>query len=394
MRNRRLPLRCAGPILLLALCLGLTFQLVDAKHMMPDLINVPVARLIRNLDLLVKNNPTSVEARFNLARAHAMACAQRAESLQVWKGRENEGVWFGYDPKNVPFTISPINDKTRLREANEHLAKALLHYAKVVEMAPDNLAAALGYAWCLERSGQKRKAIKKYRMLIRRAWESEKNLKDANMGWHSITAEAAGYLIPLLDKDSDKAEINTLRDRIKQMEAVPRPITPIVVPLRDSLTASDLEDRSAVVAFDADGTGLRKRWTWIAKDAGWLVYDPHQTGKVTSALQWFGGVTFWMFWENGYRALAALDDDCDGKLAGKELDGLAIWADINGNGICEPDDVKPLAEWGIVAISCSYLLDLRRPDRIAYSPQGVFFRDGSSRPTYDIILHPAVQTID
>ena len=113
-----------------------------------------------------------------------------------------------------------------------------------------------------------------------------------------------------------------------------------------------------------------------------------------SALQLFGGVTFWMFWENGYHALAALDDDCDGMLAGKELEGLAIWQDLNGNAICERGDVKPLAEWGIVAISCRYVRDLKRPDRIAYSPQGVFFRDGSNRPTYDIILHPAVTKVD
>jgi tetratricopeptide (TPR) repeat protein len=381
-------------ILLLALAMGFSFQSVNAKYRMPDLINVPVARLIRNLELLANNNPKSVEARFNLARAHAMAFAQRTESLEVWKGRENEGVWFGYDPKNVPFTINPTNDKVRLKEANDHLAKAILLYAEVVKMAPDNLAAALGYAWCLEQSGQKQEAIRKYRVLIKRAWESEKNLKDADLSWHSITAEAAGYLIPLLDKLADRAEIATLRGRIKRMEAVLRPITPIVIPLRNNLAASDLEDRSAAVAFDADGSGLRKRWTWIAKDAGWLVYDPRQTGKVTSALQMFGSVTFWMFWENGYDALAALDDDRDGKLANNELDGLAIWADSNGNGVCEPGDVKPLAEWGIVAISCSYVRDLRRPNLLAYSPQGVFFRDGSSRPTYDIILHPAVQTVD
>jgi hypothetical protein len=303
-------------------------------------------------------------------------------------------VWFGYDPKNVPFTVNPTNDKVRLKEANDHLAKAILLYAEVVKMAPGNLAAALGYAWCLEQSGQKQEAIRKYRGLIKRAWESEKNLKDADLSWHSITAEAAGYLIPLLDKNADRAEITTLRGRIKRMEAVRRPITPIVIPLRNNLSASDLEDHSAAVAFDGDGSGLRKRWTWIAKDAGWLVYDPHHTGKVNSALQFFGGVTFWMFWENGYNALAALDDDGDGRLAGEELDGLAIWADSHGTGICEPGDVKPLADWGIVAISCAYLPDPRRADRIAYSPRGVFFSDGSSRPTYDIILHPAVKTVE
>jgi len=178
------------------------------------------------------------------------------------------------------------------------------------------------------------------------------------------------------------------------MGRVLRPITPIVIPLRNNLAARDLENHSAMVAFDADGTGLRKRWTWITRDAGWLVYDPHRTGKVTSALQLFGNVTFWMFWENGYHALASLDDNGDGMLQGKELEGLAIWQDLNGNGICETGEVKPLAEWGIVALSCRYVRDLKRSDRIASSPQGVFFRDGSNRPTYDIILHPAIATVD
>ena len=394
MQNTRVSSRWAGAAILLTLALALRFQSVSARHVMPDLINVPVDRLIRNLEALAKNDPRNVEVRFNLARAHAMAYALRTESAQVWKGRENEGVWFGYQAQNVPFTVKPTDDNAKLKAANAHLAKAIEQYAEVVELAPDNLAAALGYAWCIEQSGQKRKAIRKYRMLIKASWEKEKDMKQAGMGWHSVTAEAAGYLIPLLDKDRDNEEINTLQQRIEQMERVPRPITPIVIPLRNNLAAGDLENHSANVGFDADGTGFQKRWTWITRDGGWLVCDPHHTGKVTSALQLFGGVTFWMFWENGYHALAALDDNGDGMLQGKELEGLAIWQDLNGNGICEDREVRPLAEWGIVAISCRYVRDLKRSDRIAYSPQGVFFRDGSNRPTYDIILHPAIATVD
>ena len=73
---------------------------------------------------------------------------------------------------------------------------------------------------------------------------------------------------------------------------------------------------------------------------------------------------------------------------------MAIWQDLNGNGISERGEVMPLAGWGIVAISCGYMTEMKRPDRIAFSPQGVFFRDGSNRPTYDVILHPAIATID
>jgi hypothetical protein len=68
--------------------------------------------------------------------------------------------------------------------------------------------------------------------------------------------------------------------------------------------------------------------------------------------------------------------------------------DLNGNGISERGEVMPLAEWGIVAISGGYLTDMKRSDRIAFSPQGVFFRDVSNRPTYDVILDQAIAIVD
>src|SRR5262249_49754946 len=97
----------------------------------------------------------------------------------------------------------------------------------------------------------------------------------------------------------------------------------------------------------------------------------------------------WLFWETGYDALAALDDNHDGVLTGKELDGLALWHDANGNGISDPGEVKPLSEWGIVAISCKSERDPSHPDRIAFSKAGVTFRDGTTRPTFDLVLPPA-----
>ena len=150
-----------------------------------------------------------------------------------------------------------------------------------------------------------------------------------------------------------------------------------------------LEARGAAVAFDADGTGLRTKWTWINSNAAWLVHDPKRTGKVTSALQMFGNVTFWLFWETGYDALAALDDNRDGVLTGKELDGLALWHDANSNGVCDPGEVKTLAEHGVVQLSVRFERDAAHPDRIAYSRAGVTFKDGTTRPTFDLVLHAA-----
>jgi hypothetical protein len=139
-----------------------------------------------------------------------------------------------------------------------------------------------------------------------------------------------------------------------------------------------------------DGSGISKRWTWITKDAGWLVYDPKQTGQITSGLQLFGNVTFWMFWDDGYQVLSALDNNRDGQLTGDELNGLAIWHDANSNGISESGEVQPLAEWNIVALSCHSRTDETPCDSIAFSPRGVHFRDGTTRPTFDLLLHPVV----
>ena len=100
----------------------------------------------------------------------------------------------------------------------------------------------------------------------------------------------------------------------------------------------------------------------------------------------FGNVSFWCFWDNGYEALRSLDDNQDGVLTGAELNGLALWHDINCNGICEPGEVRSLSAHGITALSCQSQTDTRHADQIAFSPSGVRFSDGSTRPTFDLIL--------
>jgi hypothetical protein len=379
----------------LTLCgLGLAVCLVlppasTARYARADLEQVPIGRLVANLEAAVAKNPKNVQALVNLARVHGMAYSLKTGAAQVRKGQEDKGPWFGYEPKFVPFDkIVKTDDADKLKAAKTHLAKAVENFKRAVKLAPDNLPARLGYSWTLEQSGEKKEAIKEYRGVIEDGWNKEKNLTSLGLGGHSIVAEATGYLIPLLNKENDKTEIATLTERAAKLSKLPRPITPIVVPLRDGLRAADLEDGNAAVAFDADGSGLKRTWSWVTKDAGWLVYDPQGKGAVTSGLQLFGSVTFWLFWGTGYDALASLDDDGDGVLKGAELKGLAIWHDANGDGVCDPGELRPLADHGIVAVSCRFERDPTHPDRIAFSPSGVTFRDGRTRPTFDIILKP------
>jgi tetratricopeptide (TPR) repeat protein len=378
-------------LLMAALAAGLlAAPAAQALYAPPDLEKIPVERLVENLEKVAKDQPKNVEVRFNLARAHGMAYAQKTETIEVNKRiKDMLAPWFGYEPAFVPYKAVKTDDKEKQEAAKKHLEQSIAAFKEVLKLDPNHLPAKLGLAWSIDQSGDKAAAIKAYREVIDEGWKKEKDLKTGPLGGHFITAEAAGYLIPLLDPKKNEDEIDELVRRSAQLKKLPRPITPIVVPLRDGLAATDLEDHAAAVAFDADGTGLKKKWTWVTENAAWLVFDPKGKGEVTSGLQLFGGVSFWLFWDNGYHALAALDDDCDGQLTGRELDGLALWHDANGNGVSDPGEVRPLASWGITAVSCRYERDAAHPDNIPIARSGVTFRDGSTRPTFDIILRPA-----
>lgn len=359
-----------------------------AEFVRVEAAKVPVERIAKNLEQIIKNDPKNAVALQNLARAHAMAYSLRSEEVPAHPTIEN-AIWFGHEPEVVPFNrVKKTDDKEKLAAAQVHLEKSIQHYDELLKLTPDDVRAQLGYGWLLAQANKKTEAVAALRKSIDKAWETEQKLTRLGFGG-TITAEGVGYLVPLLDPEKDKNEIAVLKERAAKMDKLPRLITPIAVPLKAGLAARDVEDRRASVAFDADGSGIARKWTWVNKDAAWLVHDPKNTGKVTSALQLFGNVTFWMFWETGYGPLAALDDNHDGRLSGAELRDLSLWNDRNGDGVCDAGEVRPVAEYGIVAISCVFTRDASHPDRIAYSPAGVTYRDGTTRPTFDIVLHPA-----
>ncbi|MGF1578330.1 MAG: tetratricopeptide repeat protein [Gemmataceae bacterium] len=360
----------------------------QARFLRPDLMQIPVQRLVKNLEEEIKTNPKNVALRFNLARALAMTYAVKSDTIKVQRNKLERGAWFGYTPGALPFAKKVKKGTPGEQEiAQEYLKKAMAEYDNVIKLKKDYLPAMLGRAWLVEQSGKKDQAIKEYRAVLEKAWKKEGKLRAGRLGGNYITVEAATYLIPLLDNENDAEEIRTLGARVAKLKRLPRPITPIAIPLQNEVDLRAMLDRKASVVFDADGSGLKKKWTWIRPNAGWLVYDQLGDKKITSGLQLFGNVTFWMFWENGYRALESLDDNRDGFLTGTELKGLAIWRDRNGNGISEVGEVRSLAAWGINKLSCRFERRTKSNDCAALSTDGVFFRDGTVRPTYDLILH-------
>lgn len=349
--------------------------------------NIPIKRIIDNLSEKVKASPDNVELLHQLARAHAIAYSKKlsdVDPLEVDK-RNPDQPWFGYSPPQLPFGQAIDTDNaTKQAAAKVHLVTAIALYQKALTAKPDDSTILLGVSWCQDQAGQKQAALSGYRKVAAWAWQQE-NRDSGGLG-EFLYVETSVYLIPLLDKKNDAAEIKEIEARVKKLQALPRPVTPIIVPVSDAITELDqLIDRNARVRFDLDGTGRTLAWPWITRHAAWLVYDPEQSGKVTSAIQMFGNRTFLLFNADGYDALSLLDDNANGIVSGKELSGLALWRDLNANGVSELGEVKPVAEYGITAFSTKHQ---SHPSGIPFSPQGVTLGEGNHCPSYDVIFKP------
>jgi hypothetical protein len=374
--------------LAIALVLGLlTSVTAGAIFMRQDAALVPVERLIANLERDLKTAPANVQALVNLGRIHAMAYALKQEELPARKipGETAETYVQPSGTGLVPRLVRPAPSPDHKARADRHLKDAARHYAAALAIEPNNITARLGHGWVLEQAGDTARAIAEYREVVRLAWPNEQKVRALGVGQQLYTQEAVGYLVPLLDPGRDAVEIRDLLSKQDELKKRPRAITPIAIPVRDGVPEHAIVDPLARVRFDADGSALDREWTWITRDAAWLVYDGRADGRITSALQLFGSVTFWMFWANGYEPLRALDDDGNGELAGSELHRLALWHDRDANGVSDAGEVRSLASAGIIALSCSYLAgDGRR--FAAFSPLGARMSDGRTRPTYDVVL--------
>lgn len=378
-RNNRWPM--AGAVASIA---AVSIAAVAAIHVMEDIRKVPVRRLAQNIERQIASNPDDIQLRMNLARLHAMAYALKVTEIDTVTRKGRVQPFFGHDVPHMPGPVRAPMSREHRERASADLARALQAYSDVVMRAPDHAVARLGYAWTLEQSGQADKAVEQYRKAVELAWPTDR--KEDAFWVDPVTVEAAGRLTELLDPVKDAKEIAALEQKKAELDGKGRMITPITVPLDGPLEPP--VDPAARVIFDADGSGLQHRWTWIRNDAAWLVYDADGAGRITSALQWFGNVTFWLFWDNGYDALRALDDNGDGELRGGELRHLALWRDANANGLSETGEVQPLSAFHIVAISCDYVQG-GGTDVAAVSRAGVTFADGSTRPTFDVILRRA-----
>lgn len=104
--------------------------------------------------------------------------------------------------------------------------------------------------------------------------------------------------------------------------------------------------------FDMDGDGVADNTGWVSGGDGMLVIDRDGSGTITHAselsfLAEKDGAT------SAWDGLSVLDSTRDGKIDVKDtrFGELKVWADRNGDGVSQTDEIRSLAELGITEIN-------------------------------------------
>lgn len=123
-----------------------------------------------------------------------------------------------------------------------------------------------------------------------------------------------------------------------------------------------------LAVFDFFGSGEPVLMEWVKPQDGLLCRPKQGPGPVDGSIL-FGSSNGY---ENGFQELAILDVNLDGRLTGKELDGLFVWQDVNGNAIPGKAEVKTVQELGITEISVNHK-----------NLQSSFVRNGKAQKMWD-----------
>ncbi len=378
---------------------------------------VPVERLLANLERNAQGLEPAARLRA-IGRLHLLAYLRRAVALPVYRERANDvaegliddcakldaqstgkGSRDNFPPAKPgercearTYTLGPRREIPAgafegPRGMDQHLVAAISAYEQARALEPSNLRGRVALAFGYDRAGRWKQARTELRYVLYQGLQRippPVNPGEPKSDWdtHTVVSEAAEHFDQIAKLWTDRRLLARVQKRLS--EAPPaRYITPILVPLKRDVAFDALVDRRSEVAFDFSGQGPAMKAGWLTADAAWLVWDPKDKRIVSSGFQLFGSVTWVASWDNGYNALGALDDDGDGAISGAELDGLALWHDRDGDGVCDAGEVKPVAAHGIVSLQYGHT---RVGDDLWVSDTGVTFADGDVRPTYDWLL--------
>jgi hypothetical protein len=159
------------------------------------------------------------------------------------------------------------------------------------------------------------------------------------------------------------------------------------------------------VLFDLfnEGHPMLTAWTdGVKSDTVFLCDDLNGNGRIDDGTELFGISTRLLstgqFAHHGYEALAEYDrpefgGNGDGKITKADAlyARLLVWRDQNHNGLTTPDELRSLADAGIVSIDVTYKVDHRRDqygNQFFYRGQAAVAHGAAQRviETYDVLF--------
>ena len=379
-----------------------------SEYMSVHLDEVPVERLLKNLQDYLDKHPKEAEAHYTFGRICSMAYARSAKTLPVELSNGQGKIHpyprmgiMGRYPKQE--ALAKPDEKPSPRKI-EYLRLAIEHYHAATTLNAKDVYSWLGYAWMVEQGMKYADTLSspfdsKGTKVPQSVWREEalnayrkvytKTPKEAlDMDFPDPVVEAGVGILRLQKAKGavlalkEREEVASIENNLPKLRKRGGFITPIILPLTSNASFQRLTATPKRVSFDMMGDGIRRRWSWVTPDAGFLVWNPKRNGRVTSGYQLFGTVTWCIMWKSGYEPLARLDNDKNGWLEGRELEGIGVWQDKNGNGVCDTGEVLTLTQLGIARIA---VRGHRKIGGVLSNPQGIVKRDGSTLPTFDWI---------
>jgi hypothetical protein len=373
--------------------------------------DAPVERLITNVQAYLKQHPYDPQAYFTLGRIYYFAFARKSSEVPTY-GRaltNNElpelFVTLGQGkPRTFSSsdTVKPLSEEKRkayIKAALTNLQKAIALRDKQKKSEGKGLyelclACAYEDGGTIAAPNWQEKAIATYLSAYRATILSDSKTGEKPMfGLETLVSYEAGNSYTRMVtargvKPAENIVVADVKKGLKSLEAIPpsRVVSPIVFSLQPGQTLTSVLRTGEPLSFNLDGTGAVQRYsTWPKPDTALLVWDPKGQGNITSGRQLFGNATWWLFWENGYQALNALDNNHNGWLEGTELHGLALWFDRNGNGKSDKGEVVPISRTPIAGIATQAT---GKSGLAPMNSRGLRLRNGQVLPTWDWVVSP------
>jgi hypothetical protein len=143
--------------------------------------------------------------------------------------------------------------------------------------------------------------------------------------------------------------------------------------------------------FDLAGREASVDTDWVSSQTPWLAMDRNDNGSIDDGSELFGSMTDLPDGHrapNGFVALAALDDDGDGRITARDaaFGRLLVWRDANQDRRSQPSELTPAADAGLVSIDLGYRVEPRCDgDDCEIERARFVFRAGAEERTGEVI---------